>query len=216
MQFSPTFPPQMPNVSYGLSSDSLTNNYLTWATPGSTNSPGTNFVVADLNISPGRGWFTNFVTVSVGTATPGASIYYTTDGSVPSPTNGFIYWGPLVFSNTTVLRAAAYLPAYLPSIATHTYIFPTEVAYQTGAGFPTNWGFSELGAVPPYYTCNSNLVNDPRWGSQMPAALLSLPTLSVVMNPGDMFGTYGIYANPWGESSHAWPVKPRSELYSQA
>ena len=109
----------------------------------------------------------------------------------------------LVFSDTTVLRAAAYRTAYVPSVITHTYVFPNKVAYQSGAGFPTNWGFTDLGAVPAYYTCNSNLVNIPQWGSQMPDALLSVPTLSLVMNPDDMFGTNGIYSNTFGDGD-AW------------
>ncbi len=208
-QFAPTFPPQLPDVSYGLASDGTTNNYLALPTPGLSNSVGTNFLIADLNFTPGRGWFTNSVSVSLGTTTPGVTLYFTTDGTVPGPTNGFVYSSPLVLSNTTVLRAAAYRPAFVPNVATHTYVFPTEVAYQTGAGFPTNWGFADLTAygfpdpvvVPTYYECNSNLMNNPRWGGQMPAALLSVPTLSVVMNPADMFGTNGIYSNPFGDGA---------------
>ena len=50
--------------------------------------------------------------------------------------------------------------------------------------------------VPAIYTCNSNIVNEPRWSNQIPAALLSLPTVSIAMNTDDMFGTNGIYSNP--------------------
>ena len=144
-QFYPTFPPQLPDVSYGLPAGGVSNTYLAWPTPGMPNSPGTNFTVADLSFTPGRGWYTNSVSVSIGTPTAGVTIYYTTNGTVPGPTNGFVYTGPLVFTNTTVLRAAAYRPGYLPAFASHTYVFPNQVIYQTGAGFPTTWGTNAYG-----------------------------------------------------------------------
>ncbi|HEX5221031.1 MAG TPA: immunoglobulin-like domain-containing protein [Verrucomicrobiae bacterium] len=198
-EFSPTFPPQFPDVSFGSPSGGGTYQFLASSTPGSANSSGTNFIVADLEFNPGRGWYKHGVSVTIGTATPDVSIYWTTDGSVPSPTNGSLYTGPLLFSDTTVLRAAAYRPGYLPTVATHSYVFPRQVTNQTGAGFPSTWGISYAGVRPAYYTCNSNLVNDPRWGSRMSTALRTLPTLSVVMNQDDMFGTNGIYSNPFGD-----------------
>jgi hypothetical protein len=42
-------------------------------------------------------------------------------------------------------------------------------------------------------------VNDPQWSNQIPAALLSLPTVSVATSTDDMFGTNGIYSNPLEE-----------------
>ncbi|MFO1513071.1 MAG: DUF5011 domain-containing protein [Verrucomicrobiota bacterium] len=196
-QFSPTFPPQLPDVSFGLPPDSAANNYLASPTPGSVNGPATNFIVANLEFNPARGWFTNSVSVSIASPTPGVTIYFTTNGTLPNPTNGFVYNSPLIFSNTTVLRAAGYRAAYLPSAVTHTYVFPKQVVNQTGAGFPTTWGVSYAGTVPAYYSCNSNLAGNSQWSSQMPRALLSLPTLSVVMNPDDIFSANGIYSNPF-------------------
>jgi hypothetical protein len=216
-QFSPKFPPQQPDVSYGLPSDSPTNNYLAWPTPGLPNSPGTNFIVASLRFNPPRGWFTNFVSVSIRTPTPGVTIYYTTDGSAPSPTNGFVYTQRLGFTNTTVLRAAAYRPGFVPAIQTHTYIFPDRVLYQTGAGFPTSWkGYtlSNYTTVPAYYAMSSNMVNDPRWSNLIHEALLSVPTVSVGMNLDDLFGfTRGIYSNPMQEGE-AWERPCSVEYFS--
>ncbi len=159
--------------------------------------------MADLQFQPGRGWYTNSVSVSIGTPTAGATIYYTTNGTVPGPTNGFVYTGPLVFTNTTVLRAAAYRPGYLPALAI------AHLRLSGPGGLPNRRRFpDELGSrldwsgqpVPAIYGCNSNIVNDPQWSNQIPAALLSLPTVSVAMNTDDMFGTNGIYSNPiWRE-----------------
>jgi hypothetical protein len=201
-QFAPTFPLQFADVSYGLPSDRPTNTYLAWATPGAANSPATNFIVGDMRFHPGRGWYTNSVSVTIGAPSPGVVMYYTTNGTVPSPTNGYVYSAGLVFTKTTVLRAAAYLPGYIPSVAAHTYVFPDTVANQTGAGFPTTWGLDHFGQpVPAIYTCTSNVVNDPRWRSQIPAALLSIPTVSVAMSTDDMFGTNGLYSNTLGDGT---------------
>ncbi len=47
-------------------------------------------------------------TVSLTSATSGASIYYTTDGSTPSNTHGTLYSGPVTVSSTTTIKAVAY------------------------------------------------------------------------------------------------------------
>jgi hypothetical protein len=199
-QFSPTFPFQFADVSYGLPPNSTTYSYLEYATPGGTNSPGTNFVVQNLVLRPPRGYYTNSVSVSISTPTDGAVIYYTTNGSPPSPTNGLVYSGRVVLTNTTPLRAAAYKTGFVTANAAHTYVFPYQVVNQTGAGLPTTWGVDEFGQpVHAVYVCNSNVVSDPRWSNQVPTTLLSMPTLSIAMNSDDMFGTNGIYANPFGD-----------------
>jgi transcriptional regulator CtsR len=46
--------------------------------------------------------------VYIGTATPGASIRYTTDGSTPAPTNGTLYSAPVTLSVSCTLKAIAY------------------------------------------------------------------------------------------------------------
>lgn len=208
--FSPLFPPQITDVAYGRSSDWSTNSYLAWATPGATNSPGTNFVVEQLTFSPARGWFTNPVSVTITSSTPGVAIYWTTNGTLPTPSNGLAYSTPLVFSNTTVLRAVGYRTGYAPTASDgHTYVFPELVANQDGASFPTNWGFMTNGLnqvvpVPAVYAMSSNILNSTQASNQFHAGLLSLPTLSVVMNPNDFFGsTNGIYANSFASGS-AW------------
>jgi len=202
-QFAPTFPPQLPDVTYGLPVTGGTNNYLAWPTPGARNSPATNSAIAEVVFKPTRGWYTNVVDISLHTATEnlvsGLKIYYTTNGSMPSPTNGYVYSQHVVLGRTTVLRAAAYVPGMLPSATeSHTYIFPTQVPQQTGAGFPTNWG-----TFAAIYRMHPTIVNDPQWGGLIPGALLSVPTVSLSMDLEDIFGTNGIYANPFGDGS-AW------------
>jgi len=50
-------------------------------------------------------------TLSIKSATPGASIYFTTDGSVPN-THSTLYGGPIKVSETEVVRAIAIAPNY--------------------------------------------------------------------------------------------------------
>jgi hypothetical protein len=58
--------------------------------------------------SPAAGTYTGSQSVTITSATSGATINYTTDGSTPSPTAGNLYSGPLTLSSTTTLKAIAY------------------------------------------------------------------------------------------------------------
>ena len=197
-QFSPAYPPQIVDVTYGLPSNRTTNAYLAFPTPGAPNAPATNYFISALRFKPPRGWYTNSVSVFIGTPTSGAVIHVTADGSTPSLTNGLVYTNSLFLflTNTTVVRAAAFLPGFQTAYAAHTYVFPQNVAHQTGAGFPATWGTNQFGGtVPAIYVCASNVVNNPQWSNQIPTALLSIPTVSIAINNDDMFGTNGLYSN---------------------
>ena len=64
--------------------------------------------VADTSFSIDRGFYTTPISVEITTPTAGADIYYTTDGTEPSPQNGILYHEPVSLSETTALRAAAF------------------------------------------------------------------------------------------------------------
>lgn len=63
--------------------------------------------VAQPTINPNGGTFTNSVNVTISTSTSGATIRYTTDGSIPTE-NSTVYTSQLNFTNTTTLKAKAY------------------------------------------------------------------------------------------------------------
>lgn len=70
---------------------------------------------------PGR-TFTGSLAVSLTSNTAGAIIFYTTDGSLPSATNGQAYTGPLTLEASTQLRAATLVPGQPPAVATESYL----------------------------------------------------------------------------------------------
>jgi hypothetical protein len=67
-----------------------------------------NYVAAAPTFTPAEGTYSSTQTVSISTATSGASINYTTDGSTPSETAGVLYSGPITVSSTTTIKAIAY------------------------------------------------------------------------------------------------------------
>src|SRR4051794_11140306 len=68
-----------------------------------------------------RGFYTNPFPVTLSTATAGATIRYTTDGTTPSQTVGTVYSGPLNIAATIPLRAIAYTGSATSIVVTHTY-----------------------------------------------------------------------------------------------
>ncbi|HTQ29593.1 MAG TPA: chitobiase/beta-hexosaminidase C-terminal domain-containing protein, partial [Opitutaceae bacterium] len=92
--------------------------------------------VAAPTFTPAAGNYITSVIVAVSTATSGATIRYTTDGSAPSETNGTLYSGPVSFSTTTTLQAIAYESGFVDSnITSGTYkIFPPQPILSPGTG----------------------------------------------------------------------------------
>ncbi len=73
-----------------------------------------NPIVATPIISPSGGEYSGPVSVTIDTATPGASIFYTTDGS--SPTQSSIpYSGPMTLTTSATVKAKAFESNYNPS-----------------------------------------------------------------------------------------------------
>ena len=78
------------------------------ASPVSTGQYTISNVVQAPVFSPGPGAYTGARDVVIVTATAGASIRYTTDGSTPTETNGTLYAGPVPVAETLTLKAVAY------------------------------------------------------------------------------------------------------------
>lgn len=183
------------------SGQALVWQYFSTPTPGKANTAGALDVVSRPRFSSERGFYTAPITLSLSCETLGAVIRYTLDGSVPTETTGLLYSSPLVIASTTCVRAAAFKPGWMASgVETHTFIRIDQVPSQPAkpAGFPTLWG-----STPADYEMDPDVVNNALYRTQMRAALQSIPTMSVVTSMDNLFGTQGIYSNPWGEGE-AW------------
>jgi hypothetical protein len=196
-EFRGGYPEQRHDYSYGW--DGSEWRYYKTPTPGSPNGSSSIVgVVPKSDVSVKRGVFDAPFPLTLTNKIEGATIRYTVNGSVPTETGGLLYSTPLVISNSTVLRAAAFQENRLPSeIITHTYLFLDQVIHQPNnpAGFPV--GSKVMGGYPSDYEMDPEIVNDPAYSTQMKGALLALPTLSLVLNVDDMFGaTKGIYTHP--------------------
>ncbi len=66
-------------------------------------------------ITPATGRYNTAIEVKITDETEGAAIYYTTDGTLPSETNGTLYTEPFMVSTTTTVKAAAIKTGVAPS-----------------------------------------------------------------------------------------------------
>ena len=94
--------------------------------------PGT---VAAPTFSPPAGTYTSAQSVTIATATSGATIRYTTDGTLPTATQGTVYTGAIAVATTTTLTAIAYQTGWADSAVTSaTYTLPAVVSTLAGSG----------------------------------------------------------------------------------
>lgn len=111
--FSPTYPVQYPDVSYGRDrTDPSVVGYFVKPTPGAANSTtGAGFAPEVAYSVPG-GVFTN-ASLRVALSAAGGTIRYTTDGSTPTETSP-VYTSPLTLTASTVVHARTYQAGLLP------------------------------------------------------------------------------------------------------
>ena len=152
--------------------------------------------VRDTQFSSNRGFYWSSFTVLIQSKTQGARIRYTLDGSAPTSTHGLGNSNPVTVSveGTTTLRAMAYREGMIPSnVDTHTYLFIDDVLKQppSAPGFPRpqlRTGYQADEKVTLDYEMDPNVVSDPRYRKAIKAGLLSIPTLSIVLDKEDLFG----------------------------
>jgi hypothetical protein len=193
------------------------------ATPGqASTSEGFNRV-ADTKFSVDRGLYDAPIEVAITTDTPGAMIVYTLDGSPPMVdandqiVQGARYESPLTIQSTTTLRALAVKSGLVASnVDTQTYVFTEDVARQTrqstiDAGFPASWGGrgSDYGMDPD--VVGPNDLYGGVYAASIAEDLKALPTMSLVLDIDDMFGSSGIYSNV-GNRGQAWERPVSVEL----
>ena len=164
-----TYPNQRPDTSYGLFDGSP--QFFPKPTPLAENTSGISAAVADTSFSINRGFFAEPFTTEITTATVGATLVYTTDGSKPTLENGTKVEAenadaaPVVslpISETTTLRAAAFKSGLLPTnIDTQSYFFVADLVEQR---------------------FTAQVKEHPEWGAKLGESLTSLPVISLVVD----------------------------------
>jgi hypothetical protein len=113
--------------------------------------------------SPTAGTYSSAQTVTIGTATPSATIYYTTNGSTPT-TGSAVYSGPITVSSTETLQAIAVASGYSTS-ATGTAVYTITLSTATPTFSPATGTYSSaqtvtIATATPsatiYYTTNGS------------------------------------------------------------
>ena len=158
--------------------------------------PGRMDSVGDTKFSHDRGFYETPFEVILTTATPDATIVYTTDGSKPSVSHGIV-GNKVLVDKTTVLRAVAYKPgARSTNVDTHTYIFPTTVKDQATLPFDYPASFRSFN-MAPYADLDIGIDPDVVNTSnqrEFVEGLTSIPTLSIVMDADHLFDeSEGLY-----------------------
>ena len=194
----------------GIGAVSEASAYLSRATPGVANLSD-NFDIADeVQFSVEHGYFDAPFELALSTSTPDAEIRYTLDGSIPTAESGIAYGGPFQIEGSSVVRAVAVRDGLRDSDpTTNTFLFVDDVMTQSdrdaiALGFPNTWGEFDPSYWPVKeadYEMDPKIVgpND-RYGGKyiqrVRDGLLSLPTMSIVMEMSDLFGDEGIYQDP--------------------
>lgn len=133
---------------------------------------GTGNWVAKPTLNPPGGQFSDFVIVTITDATPGATIYYTTDGNDPTPQSS-PYTGPITVTNTLAIRARAYANNMFPSsIASGTFLSPGSVG--TGIGLEGDYYSNQnmtFNGTPTLSRYDSQINFD--WGGGSPDPAIS-------------------------------------------
>ncbi|TWT78239.1 CotH protein [Posidoniimonas polymericola] len=185
-----------------------TEYYFETPTPGGPNGEGRLGFIEAPTFSTPHGFHEQSFALTIANSTPGAQVYYTTNGDAPTPENGTLYTGPIQIDRTTAVQAGAFLDGYYDSpTVSSTYIFVNDVVSQSyattlAAGFPTSWGgvSPDYGMDPDvigYFNSAGGSLGGDLFGGQYASTiqsdLLAIPTLSIVMDTDDLFGPDGIY-----------------------
>ncbi|MCP4195070.1 MAG: hypothetical protein GY768_31100, partial [Planctomycetaceae bacterium] len=211
--YSPTYPQQATDVSYGIDQDGQPH-YFAASSPGSANTADSINFVDDTRFSHDRGFYDEPFEVEIRSDTPGVTLVYTLDGTLPTKTHGTrvaaanaetLAVARVSISTTTTLRAFAYKTGFeSTNVDTQTYIFPEDVLKQatdpnngqqtTPEGFPLRWG-----SARGDYQVDPDIVNHAKESDRLHVEdLKSVATLSVVMDTKDLFGSNQIYLSGSG------------------
>lgn len=169
----------------------------------------------EISTSLAPGWVSPGNRLTLSSTFQGETLRYTTNGSVPSRTNGWEYTSPILLDHSMILRVAAFRESALPSAPrTFSYLIAGDVLMQTGQGFPESWGLTNGVPVRADYAMDPEVLGKPGIQREAEQSLRLLPIVSLVADPADWFdATRGIYANP-RSSGDDWERPASMEIQS--
>ena len=144
---------------------------------------GNGIFLATPVISPNGGTFTNSVSVTLSDATPGTTIYFTLDNSMPT-TNSILYTAPFVLTNSVNVQAMAVKLGFVNSgIASATFLNSSAIG--TGIGLRGSYwsnvtaaAFTTPGfSIPPSLVRTDSVVNF-NFGNNSPDPKISSNTFT--------------------------------------
>lgn len=141
--------------------------------------------------------------LSITSPVPGATVYFTDDGSDPRE-KGILYDGPFSISRTSVIRSAyLHSDTVWSDVKTATYIFPKSLLTQGNRpyGYPTYWGkYCEIsGTAIADYEMDPEITGHETYSTYVTEGITTLPIVSLVTDKGNFFNnvadekTGGIY-----------------------
>ena len=219
-EYEPAFPVQSADVSYGLTAELDDTAYFTTPTPGQMNPPTFRASV----FSHQAGFYVEPQWIQLDTTILGSSIHYTTDGTVPSEAD-LRYTAPGIrVDRTTTLRVTGLGADSDGAVHTRTFLFVDDIVAQpaTPVGWPDEWIAADGHAVLADYGFDPEIAQDGRYVGELSEDLWALPSLSLVMDPADLFQpATGMYANPlasgpeWERAVSLELIGPGADEYLQ-
>ena len=197
-------------VSYGPNAGTGPYVYMKTATPGAANvTEGWGDFTPAVTFSEPHGYKTESFELTLSCANmpdfEGAGIYYTLDGTSPTPAST-LYTGPITIDKTTCVRAAVPVEgSILQFDASATYIFLDDVLAEARSGTApaSAVGFPDDNAVnnqEMLYGMEQSIVTGSDRDRLLRGFTNSIATLSIVVDPSNLFNSAkGIYVNPRGE-----------------
>lgn len=178
------YPEQREDVSYGVFGDYTHEGFFLEATPAFPNGvTGYGGFTGDTNFSVSRGVYRTPFTVQVSSGTPGATIVTTTDGSVPTLTNGAqaTSSASISITKTTVLRAAAFVDGLAPTnVDSQSYLFLDDIRTQDRAeALADGWPSGSINGQVFDYGMDPDIINSISV-AEYEEAMTDIPSLSLV------------------------------------
>ena len=194
---APGYPAQVGDDSFGVASGGQIRYFLT-PTPGQPNGSGVAGRVEPVTFSVAHGYYDSDQDVVLDTATAGATIRYTLDGTTPTASVGTAIapGNSISVTGTSIIRAVAYRSGWATStVETRSYLFTDDIVGQSTAT-PSGWpADNTINGMRAFYGMEPGLSAAER--AAVAEALTAIPAISLTTDLDNLFDpATGIWTNP--------------------